>query len=171
MNSSSAMADHQHLMFSEIYLMRALCTHGIPTNTLAILYLGDSARIKKPAQNGVWAVLSNSFTSQILLKHYLHWAGLVQGYRENYMKILLLRSSQAGRKTRTKDENKAYHTRGGKWGLECKRHGPEGRAALLAEGLNLTNVHGGPAGPVWWQAWRKPSAQAKHGPCSHELTA
>lgn len=135
MNSSSAMADHQHLMFSEIYLTRALCTHGIPTNTLAILYLGDSARIKKPAQNGVWAVLSNSFTSQILLKHYLHRAGLVQGYRENYMKILLLRSSQAGRKTRTKDENKAYHTRGGKWGLECKRHGPEGRAALLAEAL------------------------------------
>lgn len=54
---------------------------------------------------------------------------------KNYMKILLLRSSQAGRKTRTKDENKAYHTRGGKWGLECKRHGPEGRAALLAEAL------------------------------------
>lgn len=133
------------------------CTRWcMPTSNLH-LHLVGSARIQRPAWDAVQAELPQSIHSAITSEALLTLAGLAQGQREN-MKIPAPweLTGWKGKQEQGMKRRHCIHMADNSR-LPCRRPGAsEGGAALGQNG----SKHG----------FRKPNAQAKHGPCSHELT-
>lgn len=119
-------------------------------NTLLRLHLVSSARIEKPAQNGVRAELSQFIhftnTSEALLT--LGWPG--SEIMRKHEDTCSLGAHRLEGRTRTRHEKKALHIHGRNEDCLARGLGPQRVERLFWLGVyNLTNVHRGPAGSEW----------------------